>query len=121
MWRKRRSSWPAAIRVPLPASASTWTPECSSTETRQNRSHCDSACRRLAPILLADVAVHDLRAEAFFGQVLADGLGDHHRAVPPARAAEGDRQVALPFPHVVRDQIGQQLRDVLVELLRLRK
>ena len=48
-------------------------------------------------------------AEAVVGQALAHLRGDHHRAVAASRAAERDRQVALAFADVVREEIDQEL------------
>ena len=44
------------------------------------------------------------------GQRPPQRFGEHHRAVPAARAADGDRQVALPSAHVLRHEEPQQVR-----------
>ena len=44
-------------------------------------------------------------------------LGDRHRAVAPARAADRDHQVRLALGHVLRQQEVQQREQALVELL----
>src|SRR3954465_5397180 len=67
------------------------------------------------------IAVGDAYLVSGFLQVLSDVLRDHHRAMLSAGAAEADRQVALPFIHVMRQKIDQQLRDALDELARLGK
>ena len=43
-------------------------------------------------------------------------LGDHHRPVPAAGAADRDRQVALPFRDVVRQDEAQVLLQPVHEL-----
>src|SRR6185503_8493896 len=41
------------------------------------------------------------------GQRLFELLGDHHGAVTAAGAADGHRQVALPFLHILRQREGE--------------
>src|SRR5690242_11034621 len=48
------------------------------------------------------VAVQSFYLVAGFAQALGHVLGDHHRPVLASGAAERDRQIALPFLHVVR-------------------
>src|SRR5271169_6944495 len=67
------------------------------------------------------VPMHNLDSVAGFPQASAHVLRNHHGAMLAARAAEGDRQVALAFPHIVRQEINQQLGDALDELFGLRK
>jgi len=40
-----------------------------------------------------------------FGQALLHVLANHHGAVLAARAAERDRQIALAFTNIVRNQV----------------
>src|SRR5262249_54839853 len=53
-------------------------------------------------------------------QPRAQPSGDHDRPVPPARAADGDRQVALPLVDVVRDDVAKVLLEPIHELARRR-
>src|SRR5512143_2475789 len=71
--------------------------------------------------LFGDVAMRFLDAIAGLAQAFAQLVGDHHAAMVPAGAAEGNGEVALPFLNVVRQKIDQQVRDALDELLGLRK
>src|SRR5262249_44431811 len=54
------------------------------------------------------VAVTFLRFESGRLQPFANLARNHDRAMMPAGAAEGDRQIALPFADVVRNQVNQQ-------------
>src|SRR4029077_18147217 len=45
-----------------------------------------------------------------------DFLSDHHGAMLSAGAAEGNRQVALPFVNVMRKQVDEQVGDAGEEL-----
>src|SRR5208282_6829283 len=67
------------------------------------------------------VPVHNFDFVACFQQSLADIFGNHHRAMLSARASEADGQVALALANVVRQQVDQQFRDAVDELLRLWK
>ena len=67
--------------------------------------------------LLRAVPVHDLHAVSGVAQVFADLLGDHDGAVLSAGASEGDRQIALAFVNVVRQQVDQQIGDARDEFL----
>src|SRR5208282_1605893 len=80
------------------------------------RPHTTSAARPLRT-----VPMHDLHFVSRFPQPFAYILGDHHRAVLSAGASEADGQVALALADVVRQQVDQQFRDAVNELLRLRK
>ncbi len=61
--------------------------------------------------------MHHFHAVSGFVQALAYLLGDHDRAVLPAGAAKADRQIALAFVDVVRQQVNQQIGDALNKLL----
>ena len=52
-------------------------------------------------------------------EVLADLLRQRHRAVLAARAADRDRQVALPLGRVVRDEEVEEVLEAREELARL--
>src|ERR1700687_1701974 len=71
--------------------------------------------------LLRTVPMRDLHFVSRFPQPLADIFGDHHRAVLSAGTSEADGQVALSLANVVRQQVDQQFRDAVNELLRLRE
>ena len=63
--------------------------------------------------------MHDLHAIACPPQILAHFLGDHDGTVLPTGTAESDRQIALAFVDVVRqqeEQIGISARDELASL-----
>ena len=62
-----------------------------------------------AGLRFLEVAVRGFDAEAVAGEAFAHLRGDHYRAVAASRAAERDRQVALPFADVVRQEIHQEL------------
>src|SRR4051794_13297145 len=67
---------------------------------------------------LVDVAVHDVDHVAVaIGVHLCQMLGDHDRAVPPAGAADPDRQVRLPLAHVRRQQVVEQRDQAVVEVV----
>src|SRR5260370_14468338 len=76
---------------------------------------------QLSRRLLRTVPMRDLHFVSRFPQPLADIFGDHHRAVLSARTSEADGQVALSLANVVRQQVDQQFRDAVNELLRLRE
>src|SRR5437667_9196504 len=57
---------------------------------------------------LPQVPVAHPHSVALARNPLAQGVGHHHRAVAPARAAQGDGQVALALAHVARDDVGEQ-------------
>src|SRR5713101_2510139 len=85
-------------------------------------------CAALGPVkfpaaggLLVQIAMHHFRGMSAFGQRLAQRFGHHHRAVFPPRATDGDRQVALSFACVVRNQVREQAFDSSQKLSRLRK
>src|SRR5215467_3277345 len=71
--------------------------------------------------LLRAVPMYDLHFVSCLAQPVADVLRDHHRTMLTSRTPERDRQVALSFMDVVRQQIDQQLRNARDEFLRLRK
>src|SRR4051794_27454992 len=69
---------------------------------------------------LVDVAVGDLdEVVAALGVELVEVLGDDDRAVPAARAADGDVEVGLPLLDVARQQVVQQRDEALVERVEL--
>ena len=90
----------------------------SASRRRPASAHRLRCCRALA---LLDVAVSFLHAEAGRRQPFADFAGDQHAAVVSAGAAERDRQVALAFGDIVRQQVDQQIRDTLDEFGGLRE
>src|SRR5260221_8351025 len=61
--------------------------------------------------LLRQVAMHYFGSISLFVQRLAHRFRQHHGTVPPTRAAKGNRQATLPFPHIIRDQKNQQTID----------
>src|SRR5271167_4584677 len=67
------------------------------------------------------VPVYHLHVVSSLGQPLLDLFGNQHRAMFSSGASERDGQIALAFMNVVRNQIDQQLRDAVDELLGLRK
>src|SRR4029077_7779941 len=71
--------------------------------------------------LLCQVAMHDFGRISLVMQRLAHRFREHHRAMPPARAAKRNRQIAFPFLDVMRDQINQQAFDSPQEFPGLRK
>src|SRR6267378_4074531 len=71
--------------------------------------------------LLGEVAMHDLGRVPAAVQRLVHRFRQHDRTMAPPGASKGDRQVALPFPDIVRNQIGQQALDAPQELSGLRK
>ena len=64
---------------------------------------------------LATSRWHDRGAEAAAAQQLGHGLGDGHRPVPTAGAAEGQRQVRLALLHVGRQQEPEQAVEAVEE------
>src|SRR5215470_11618324 len=54
-------------------------------------------------------------------QILANLRRYHYRPVLPAGAAERDRQVALAFADIMRQQINQKVGDAVHKLDRLRE
>src|SRR5580698_10289068 len=70
---------------------------------------------------LLHIPVRGLGVKAAKREILTDLVGDHDRSVVSAGAAERDREIALAFANVVREQIDQQLRDPLDEFLGLRE
>src|ERR1700683_2522363 len=71
--------------------------------------------------LFRAVAMHYFHLISGMTKFLAYVLGNHDRAVLSAGTAEGDRQIALTFVNIVRqqeEQVGNSTRD---ELPRLRK
>src|SRR5260370_28010948 len=70
---------------------------------------------------LFNVSVNYLRGQFVLPQRFLHGLGQHHRAVLPARAAERNCQVALALSNVMRDQVGQQAFDAPQKFSRLGK
>ena len=58
---------------------------------------------------------------AGFVEALRQVLRDHDGAMLPARAANGNGQIAFPLVDVMRQQINQQVGDALQKFLGLRK
>ena len=65
--------------------------------------------------------MHDFHAVSGAAQVFSDFLGDHDGTVLSPRAAERDRQIALAFMNVMRQQVDEQLGNTRDELARLRE
>ena len=63
----------------------------------------------------------NLHAVSGLVQALAYFLGDHHGTVLAAGAAKADREIALAFVDVVRQQVNQQIGNAEDEFLGLRK
>src|SRR5579884_397602 len=76
---------------------------------------------RNPPLLFLYIPVHDFRRESFLLQILRDPLPQHHRAMLPPRAPDGNRQITLPFLDVMRNQIRQHAFESPQKFLRLRK
>src|SRR5580692_5793963 len=70
---------------------------------------------------LIDVAMHDFRGIFFSLQIAPDYFCERHGTVPPARASQRNREIALPFTNVKGDQVRQQTFDPAQEFSRLRK
>src|SRR6185436_13418599 len=64
---------------------------------------------------LPQVPVAHAHSVALARDGLAQGVGHHDRAVPPARAAHGDGEVALALPDVARDHVGEQAAQLAQE------
>ena len=62
-------------------------------------------------VLAWTVPVRYLHAIPCVAKAFADLLGDHDRAVLSAGTSEGDREVALTFMDVMRDQVDKQIGD----------
>src|SRR2546427_11483142 len=58
--------------------------------------------------LLIQITMNHFRRISVLFECSSDGFGKHDGAVPAARAAQGDCQVAFSFADIVRYQIGQQ-------------
>src|SRR5437879_8006706 len=71
--------------------------------------------------LLGEVAMHDLGRVPAAVQRFVHRFRQHDRTMTSPGASKGDRQVALPFPDIVRNQISQQTFDAPQELSGLRK
>src|SRR6266853_4232927 len=71
--------------------------------------------------LFGEVAMHNLGRVPPAVQRLVHRFRQHHRTMTPPGASKCDRQVALPFPDIVRNQIRQQALDTSQELSGLRK
>ena len=81
-----------------------------------------SSCgQNFSDFYFGTVAVHDLHAISGAAKVLADFLGDHHRAMLSTGAAESDRQIAFSLVNVVRQQIDEKIGDARDEFARLGK
>src|SRR5919202_2186602 len=65
-----------------------------------------------------NVAVRDLdEVLVAIAEVRREPLGDHHRAVAAARAADRDHEVRLALGYVLGEQVVEQRQHVRVELL----
>ncbi len=74
-----------------------------------------------SPAIYVEVAVLDPHYDALTSlQRPPDAVGDGHRAMPAAGAADGDRQVALALGDVGGDEELEQRQQPAVELARLR-
>src|SRR5437899_6510003 len=79
--------------------------------SRPLRSLCVLCVKRPLPTcheLLSQVPVADPHRVALGPEHLGQRVGDHHRAVPAARAADADREVALPLLDVAGDHVGEE-------------
>ncbi len=65
--------------------------------------------------------MNDLHRVSGFLQPLSHVFGNHHRAVLSTGASKTDRQIALAFMHVVRQQVDQQIGNAVDEFLGLRE
>src|SRR6266700_330744 len=63
----------------------------------------------------------DLDLVSAASQALFHFFADEHRPMLSTRTTKADGQVALPLPHVMREQVDQQSGDAVNKLLRLRK
>src|SRR4051794_39162829 len=108
----RKTLRPMRPKPLMPTRTDTGTPRSFLVEAR--RLAGGSGPRRCAihvPVLdLDEVAIvaPELRCEV---------LGDHHRAVAAAGAADGDHEVRLALEHVLREQVLEQGHDPVVELV----
>ena len=71
--------------------------------------------------LPGQIAMQDLCRKAVLRQRAPYRFGEHHGTVPSACAAERDRQVAFPFPDIVRNQKIKQAFDAAQKFARLRE
>src|SRR6185369_3189399 len=69
----------------------------------------------IIPSLLAQVAMAHADGVPVAGQLLRHRVRDHHRAVAAARAPDADGEVALPFPDVARNHVGEEVVQLLDE------
>src|SRR5580698_1651547 len=65
--------------------------------------------------------MHDLGRKTVLRQRFLYLLPEHDRAMLSAGAADGDRQIALAFGNVMRNQIGEQSFDATEKFASLRK
>src|SRR5689334_383552 len=89
---------------------------CGSGGTARSIARCGVATARTSAL---DVAVTDEDADARRLEVALQRFHERHRAMPAARAADGDRQVALAFVLVARKREVEQRVDVPQELARV--
>src|SRR5665213_1509219 len=80
-----------------------------------------AAVQRVSSYRLCEIAVRGARLIPGAGKVLADLVGDRHRAMMSACAAESDGQIALALVDVMGQQVSQQFRDAGDEFGGLRK
>src|SRR6185295_3567915 len=71
--------------------------------------------------LSVDVAVDSFGGIAVFFEGFFHLLGEHHGPMAPARAADGNGEVALSFAYVVWNQVGEQAFNALEKFGGLRE
>src|SRR6476620_892917 len=71
--------------------------------------------------LSVDVAVDSVAGIAEFFEGFFHLLGEHHGPMAPARAADGNGEVALSFAYVVWNQVGEQAFNALEKFGGLRE
>src|SRR5439155_15267457 len=76
---------------------------------------CVTTTIPIMPASLPQVPVADADRVALAAERLRQRVGDHHRPVPPARAADGDRQVALALLDVPGHHEGEEALHLVEE------
>src|SRR5687767_12299187 len=72
-------------------------------------------------LFMRDVpVVHSYSRAWYVAEALAQGFGNHDRAMTAPGAADGDRQVALAFRYILRNQKLQQIVQTAEQLSRRR-
>src|ERR1051326_8351012 len=72
--------------------------------------HATCICPSVSLVPL-QVAMDDFGLETFFIQKITDMLGQRHRSMPSAGAADGNRKVTLALADIVRQQEQEQVRN----------